>query len=265
VLIDFERSVFERSSYDDSDGSVVQRSHGGIRARIFRFVTGGNMVATAKCREMLDRIKQSVPRPTVLIIGGGSIGMGTQALYADPAVQIIGTDVYASPNTQLVADGHHLPLKNETFDAVWIQAVLEHVLEPQVVVDEIHRVLKADGLVYADTPFMQQVHEGAYDFTRFTQNGHRWLFRKFLQIDAGVVGGPGVSTIWSIRYLARALGAGHTLSSLIALPFFWLRFLDRFSKPRLSADAANATYFFGVKSNVSLGPKEIARCYEEQT
>src|SRR5207237_664581 len=31
-------------------------------------------------------------------------------------------------------------------------------------------------LVLGDTPFMQQVHEGAYDFTRFALSGHRWLF-----------------------------------------------------------------------------------------
>ena len=37
------------------------------------------------------------------------------------------------------------------------------------------------GIVYAETPFMQQVHEGAYDFTRYTVLGHRYLFKKFKQ------------------------------------------------------------------------------------
>jgi 2-polyprenyl-3-methyl-5-hydroxy-6-metoxy-1,4-benzoquinol methylase len=41
-----------------------------------------------------------------------------------------------------------------TCDAVVVQAVLEHVLQPDVVVAEIHRVLRPDGLVYAETPFM---------------------------------------------------------------------------------------------------------------
>ncbi len=62
---------------------------------------------------------------------------------------------------------------------------------------EIHRVLKDDGIVYADTPFMQQVHEGAYDFTRFTLSGHRWLFKNFALLD---------STVWSAApVLAREL------------------------------------------------------------
>ncbi len=56
---------------------------------------------------------------------------------------------------------------------------------------EIHRVLRPGGIVYADTPFLQQVHEGAYDFTRFTDSGHRFLFRRFERIDSGSVAGCG--------------------------------------------------------------------------
>ena len=54
-------------------------------------------------------------------------------------------------------------------------------------------VYKDDGLVYADTPFMQQVHMGRYDFTRFTYLGHRRLFRKFEEIDSGAVSGPAMA------------------------------------------------------------------------
>jgi hypothetical protein len=89
---------------------------------------------------------------------------------------------------------------------------LEHVLDPSAVVAEIHRVLKPDGYVYAETPFMQQVHERAYDFSRFTRSGHRWLFRQFDEIDAGPITGPATAFLWSMRYLLRALGAGENLA-----------------------------------------------------
>ena len=69
--------------------------------------------------------------------------------------------------------------------------MLEHVLDPAQVVAEIHRVLGKDGVVFANTPFMQQVHEGAYDFTRFTLSGHRWLFRNFDLLEAGTSAGVG--------------------------------------------------------------------------
>src|SRR6202051_1803948 len=137
------------------------------------------------------------------------------------------------------------PLKDGAFDGVWIQAVLEHVLEPAAVVAEIHRVLRRDGLVYAETPFMQQVHERAYDFSRFTQSGHRWLFKRFSEISAGPIGGAGVALVWSIRYFSRALGAGDKLSRLISLSFFWIRLLDAFTRGRAVADAASGVFFLG--------------------
>src|SRR5690606_38382329 len=113
-------------------------------------------------------------------------------------------DVYSSPEVDFIADGHEIPIRSGSVDAVIVQAVLEHVLDPQKVVDEIHRVLKPQGLVYAETPFMQQVHEGPYDFTRFTESGHRWLFRRFARIDSGALRGPGTALLWSVRYAITA-------------------------------------------------------------
>jgi SAM-dependent methyltransferase len=177
---------------------------------------------------------------------------------------LVGTDVYASPNTVLVADAHRLPFANACFDGVWIQAVLEHVLEPHTVAAEIFRVLKPSGLVYADTPFMQQVHEQAYDFTRFTLSGHRWLFRNFSEIESGVVAGAGTAAVWSMRYFWRALTGNTSLGTLLAAPFFWLRFFDKLAKPRHNADAASGVFFFGMKGNESLRPKDMVTYYEMQ-
>lgn len=130
---------------------------------------------------------------------------GAAKLYSSDQIDLIGTDVYDLPNVAVLADAHFLPFKDGSFDGVWIQAVLEHVLDPWMTVRESRRVLKPSGLVYADTAFMQQVHEGAYDFTRFTVSGHRWLFKNFELIDAGRSGGPGDALRWSIRYCARGL------------------------------------------------------------
>ena len=265
VLIDFENSVFRRGAYQDSSGSVFVRddSGNGLRNRFRHFVTGSNKAAAKNCVTMIKRLKSLVARPKILIIGGGAIGSGVKQLYDDPDIEVTGIDVYGSCNTKLIADAHRLPFKAESFDGVWIQAVLEHVLEPWMVAEEIHRVLKPAGIVYADTPFMQQVHEEAYDFTRFTRSGHRWLFRKFEQIDAGTVGGAGTAFVWSIRYLARALGAPNKLATLITLPFFWVRFLDHFTQQRTNSDAASGVYFLGCKTAKPLSYQQITAYYYE--
>ena len=80
-------------------------------------------------------------------MGGGTVGLGAEGHYANDEIDTISFDIYASPHVQLIADAHSLPFSDAAFDAVWIQAVLEHVLEPELVVAEIHRVLTPDGLV----------------------------------------------------------------------------------------------------------------------
>jgi SAM-dependent methyltransferase len=263
VLVDFENSIFERSAYADNRGSVLDRddTSQSLRSRVFELLNGRNPVAEAHCSALLGLVKSASPRPLVLVIGGGTVGSGAEALYNDPAVDIVGTDVFATKHTQLIADGHALPFRDGVFDAVWIQAVLEHVLEPEKVVAEIHRVLKPGGLVYADTPFMQQVHEGAYDFTRFTQSGHRWLFRRFEQIQSGTVGGPWVTLVWSIRYAIRSTGINTKLATILAVPFAWLRLFDGFAKGGKAADGASGIFFLGRKSDTTLTPKDMVAYY----
>ncbi|MEZ5361501.1 MAG: class I SAM-dependent methyltransferase [Bryobacterales bacterium] len=66
----------------------------------------------------------------------------------------------------MLCDAQRIPFADATFDAVVAQAMLEHVADPVRAVGEIWRVLKP-GLVYSETPFLQQVHAGPYDFTRY--------------------------------------------------------------------------------------------------
>ena len=211
VLIDFDRSVIDRDELLAVDGvsSVHRHRLPGIdrrlHMRLYDAMFGTDQSAVYAADDLPKRLHQLPHRPRVLVIGGGTIGGGMQALYDDPGVDVIAFDVYNSEHVQFIADGHSIPFVDGVFDAVWIQAVLEHVLEPEKVVAEIHRLLRPQGLVYAVTPFMQQVHEGAYDFTRFTLSGPRWLFRQFTEIKAGVQGGPGVSLQWAIRYFVAGL------------------------------------------------------------
>ena len=266
VLIDFATSIFDRETYDGGNGSVLQRdvTCRSVGSRLHQFTLGRNPIAAANCAKFIELLKEGSERPVVLVIGGGTIGLGADKLYSDNSIELVGIDVYASPHTALVADAHKLPFEDGVFDGVWVQAVLEHVLEPATIAAEIHRVLRRGGLVYAETPFMQQVHERAYDFSRFTQSGHRWLFKRFSEISAGPIGGAGVALVWSIRYFCRALGAGDKLSLLISLPFFWIRFLDAFARGRAVADAASGFFFLGRRADEVIDPHSMPKYYDRQ-
>ena len=232
VYVDFTDSILDRDAVlSTTAASVVPRTSGrwGRLRRRLRGIAAPSGVTSANIGRLLDEIgvERSTASPIVLVVGGGEVGLGADRLYDDPGVGVIGFDIYASPSVQFVADAHRIPLADGVVDGVVVQAVLEHVLDPARVVDEIHRVLRPNGVVYAETPFLQHVHEGAYDFTRYTESGHRWLFRWFDRLDSGVVGGAGVQTIWTIGALAGGLFRSRSATRVVRLALFWLRYLDR--------------------------------------
>jgi SAM-dependent methyltransferase len=270
VLVDFDRSVLDRDATLASGAmSRVTRRTSPAWRFAQRVVGGSPTIARRKCAELVERLvaernaTAAGERPFVIVAGGGTIGGGAQALYDDARVDVAGFDIYASPNVQIVADAHAMPLADGCADAVWIQAVLEHVLDPAKVVSEIARVLRPGGYVYAETPFMQQVHEGAYDFTRFTQSGHRWLFRAFDSVDEGVIDGPSGALRWAVRYFVAGLTRSRTAGAIAGASLFWLRFLDPLVDPRHASDGAGCLYFFGRKraDAAPLSPHEAIAAY----
>ena len=212
-------------------------------------------------------LKESSGMPRVLVVGGGIEGEGLSELLSDLAIEMVETDVSFGPRTMLVCDAYDIPFDDGSFDGVIAQAVLEHVVDPWRCVEEIHRVTKRNGLIYAETPFMQQVHMGRYDFTRFTHLGHRHLFRRFEEIDSGPVCGPGMALAWSSCYFL--LSFCHTrFSRALVRRFarftsFWLKYMDYYLIDKPGAyDAAAGFFFLGRKKDgYELGDRELLKLY----
>ncbi|KOU60710.1 hypothetical protein ADK57_29640 [Streptomyces sp. MMG1533] len=265
VLVDFERSVVDREDVvatADRTDAAGPRPVGGadtLPAPLRRILKPPNRVAARN----IDLLLRSLvgPAPTLLVVGGATVGNGVDAIYRDPRVQVIGFDIVGSPVTQFIADAHQIPLPSASVDAVLVQAVLEHVLDPDLVVAEIHRVLKPDGLVYAETPFLQQVHAGAHDFTRYTASGHRYLFRWFEELAAGPVAGPGTQLLWSIDHLVRGLTRSPLAGRAVRGLLFWMRSVDRLVAPDYATDDASALFFLGRRSERQLTAQEIVAYY----
>ncbi len=262
ALIDFERSVIQRERLVAAQGaSEISRERSSLFHALRRAIKGESPITETNAERFLQELKAAAEKPVVLVVGGDTVRSGAHKLYGRDDIELRAFDVYASPLTSFIADGHQIPLPAASVDGVWIEAVLEHVLEPHVVVAEIHRVLRPGGIVYAETPFMQQVHEAAYDFTRFTHSGHRWLFRRFEEISSGSVAGPGTALIWSSRYFWHALTGSRKLAIASTLPIFWLRYFDGLARPSLALDGASGCYFLGRKSDTPLGPHDIIVYY----
>jgi SAM-dependent methyltransferase len=262
VLIDFAKSVCTPEAFQDlEDGSLLNRKRSPLTRAVTRVIWGTSRRTRSNVQQFLKELKAHNPKPTLLMVGGGAVGSASEALYQDPDVRLVSFDIYASAHTDFVADAHDIPMQANGVDGVWIQAVLEHVLEPQRVVAEIHRVLKPNGLVYAETPFMQQVHEKAYDFTRFTESGHRWLFKDFSLIDSGSILGPGTALLWSLRYFGTGLFRLRMGGELLVLLFFWVRLLDRFIPSENTSNAASSIFFMGRKAAQPIAMEEVIGFY----
>lgn len=264
ILIDFERSVVKQEDiFQNSAQSVITRkSNKGLSEFLKRIIFPTSKATLQNVNEISKRLHNSSGESTILIIGGATVGQGMQSIYDSSSIKIISFDIYASQYVQFVADAHKIPLPNNCFDAVIIQAVLEHVIAPQQVVTEIHRVLKPAGIVYAETPFMQHVHEGAYDFTRFTESGHRYLFKNFALIKSGVVSGVGTQLLWSIEYFFRGIFRSKKIGKIFKLLFSWLRFFDVIIPESYSIDAASGVFFLGSKNSTSVKYHEIIEHYK---
>lgn len=89
-----------------------------------------------------------------------------------------GDEKWDYSNLNVIGDLTELPFSKEVFDCILCIQVLEHVNEPQKVLNEIFRTLKKGGLMCLTAPQGAGVHQPPNDFFRFTNYGLMHLFQK---------------------------------------------------------------------------------------
>ena len=266
ILISDEKSLFSIEDFQNKVDTTWDLKPNKIKTIIRSLSPGiGLNVKAKKNYEKLNKLINANGK--ILVVGGSIKGEGMDVLYDNDLFEIVGSDVSFGPNTTIISDAHDIPFLDETFDCVVVQAVLEHVLNPQRCVDEIHRVLKKSGLVYAETPFMQQVHMKQYDFTRFTHLGHRRLFRNFEEIEHAPLMGPGTALAWSYAHFIKSFTSSKSISYFLTIfvhmTSFFLKYFDYYliDKPG-SYDAASAFFFMGRKSDQTLSDRELIKGFK---
>jgi SAM-dependent methyltransferase/uncharacterized protein YbaR (Trm112 family) len=256
ILINEDKSIFKISDFTKQEKTYFK--YDAKKLHIYEIIKkylpsiSHNLAAKLNLRKFEMLLFKDSLKPRVLVIGGGIVGEGMKDLLSNKSAIIVESDVAFGPRTALIADSHCLPFKDNIFDGVVCQAVLEHVFSPNECAKEIERVLKVGGIVYAETPFMQQVHGGDYDFTRFTLKGHRNLFLGFAELAAGITGGPAMAFAWSWVYLLQSFSIGSrsrlVLKLIGVLTSFPLKYLDFvIIKNKASYDAASGFFFLGKK------------------
>jgi SAM-dependent methyltransferase len=267
VVVDETKSLFRRRDLGHG-AAVFSQAPCRVESLADRLLPDVYRVRPARLN--LERFARELrarsSKPMVLVVGGGVLGAGMSALLEQsPPIVLVETDAEPGPRTRVVCDAHDLPFSKETFDGVVLQAVLQHVVDPARCVDEAWRVLTPDGLVYAQAPFMHPVH-ARLDFTRFTPLGLRWLFRRFDELDAGVLNGPGTALGLQLEYFLLAFATKRRVRGILRaagrVAGFPLKYADAYLAARPGGlDSAAGCYFFGAKAQASLPEDELLGAY----
>ena len=138
----------------------------------------------------------------------------------------------------IYADIANLPIEDSQADIVVSFYVLEHVQNPQLVLNEKYRILKNGGELFMLIPMYWEEHEQPHDYFRFTRYGIKMLMKnagfKETKIEE-------VNTNFAIlgMHLARLFSARQYLKFLVpAINFIFnrleLRVLDKAKKQNIS-------------------------------
>lgn len=94
-------------------------------------------------------------------------------------IEYVGLDHAGSPHAaapDILGTADNIPVPDCYFDTVLCTAVLEHLEEPKLALQEAFRVLKAGGYAIYAVPLFWHLHEEPRDFYRYTKHGLKYLF-----------------------------------------------------------------------------------------
>lgn len=106
------------------------------------------------------------------------VGCGTKPykiLFEDIVEEYVGLDKNGG---DIKGSALKMPIEDNSFNTVISTQVLEHVSNPQQMMNEIHRVLKKSGYAILTLPLFWSLHEEPEDYFRYTKYGLKELAKK---------------------------------------------------------------------------------------
>jgi SAM-dependent methyltransferase len=145
----------------------------GDNALIVDYLPTDHSRQSDSLREAARVLQTFPPAQDVLIVDlGCGVGSSFDVFRWQHAnVRWIGLDIERSPEVDtrtrtdvefLTYDGVHIPLADQSVDIVYSRQVFEHVRHPQVLIEEVHRVLKQDGVFVGSTSHLEPFHSRSY-------------------------------------------------------------------------------------------------------
>ena len=100
-----------------------------------------------------------------------NIGSGKKRL----AAHVKNLDIIDDLNVDYVCSADNIPIESNSVDLIITQEAFEHIPNSTEAIKECYRILKNDGKIYFQVPFIVGYHPGPTDFYRFTKEGIKKL------------------------------------------------------------------------------------------
>lgn len=133
-------------------------------------------VSSRLCIELIAKFYSShIPKylkGTLVDLGCGKVPL--YEFYKDHVRETIcidwGNSFHSNRHLDIEQDLNKPILLEDNFcDSIILSDVLEHIREPKSLFSEMYRILKPDGKVLMNVPFLYWIHEQPYDYYRYTE------------------------------------------------------------------------------------------------
>jgi SAM-dependent methyltransferase len=116
----------------------------------------------------------------------GSFQVPGQEGFADirplfPGKKYIGADMREGPGVDVILNLHNIDLPTNSVGTVLVLDTLEHVEFVRKAIEEVHRILKPNGILIVSSVLNFPIHDYPFDYWRFTPEGFRSLLKPFTQ------------------------------------------------------------------------------------
>lgn len=157
-----------------------------------------------------------------------------------------------SASIDFVSPLDRIPTDDGFFDVIICNAVLEHVANPDQVMDEFARVISPGGTLYLTIPFMQPEHRDPTDYQRYTIDGIRLLCERhgFSVVEADGIHSVFTTLAWIVHeWLEPVRGPRGVMMRAVA--YRWLMRRIRAGNPRYVASLASAHRVIAVRDQTA--------------
>lgn len=131
----------------------------------------------------------------------------------------------ASDGYSKTSKPHNIDYPSNSFNViVTTKVILEHISDPQTVIDEIYRVLKPGGKAFIIAPHIRRQHQAPFDFFRYTEYALNRIFRNagFKNIILTHTGGFMCVIGYYFYFFQRGIGAPPLIERVLDIAHYWI-------------------------------------------